>query len=138
MKVKRLSPTATLPTRAHDTDAGYDVYSDETVRIKQGSRAKIKLGVALGLPPGWCALMFPRSGLSAKQGTIVLANVIDAGYTGEIHLVAVNHGDGPWDIKVGDKVAQFVVVPCLADPIIEVDELTAGARGTKGFGSSGV
>jgi dUTP pyrophosphatase len=135
LRVKLFTDTAKLPEKAHHADGGYDLFADEAVRIKQGSRAKVRLGIGVGIPQGYVGLMLARSGLSVKKGSIVLAPVVDSGYTGAIHLVVINHGDGPWDINVGDKVAQLVISPCLDLPVVSVKKLD-GERGSNGFGSS--
>lgn len=137
--VKRLTSSAKLPTKNLTDDAGLDFFSDEEAVLKPGELACLKLGVAIDIPPGYCGLWFPRSGLSKKKGSVVLANVIDAGYRGEVHAVVINGGSEEWSIKVGDKVAQMVIVPIPGLNILEVAEFIGETeRGEKGFGSSGV
>lgn len=138
LKVKRLTETAKLPTKAHSTDAAFDVYVDEERTLMAGERYKFRLGVAFDIPPGNFLMMLPRSGLSVSMGSGVLANVIDEGYTGEVHAVIVNHGDKMWHIEQGAKVAQVVLLPVLEARIEEVSEIANKDRGDAGFGSTGV
>ena len=139
LPVKKLDPKAQLPTRAHDTDAGFDLYSPIGVNISVGATVTIPTKLAISLPENTVGLIYPRSSLGTKHG-IVLANtvgVIDSGYRGEIMLVVTNHGDRPYTIHTGDRVAQLIVTPYYAPNVIEVADLEASDRGTGGFGSTG-
>ena len=139
LQVKKLAPEAQLPTRAHDTDAGFDLYSPIGVNISVGATVTIPTKLAISLPENTVGLIYPRSSLGTRHG-IVLANtvgVIDSGYRGEIMLVVTNHGDRPYTIRSGDRVAQMIVTPYYAPDVIEVADLDASDRGTGGFGSTG-
>ena len=139
LKIKKIDPEAQLPTRAHDTDAGFDLYSPIGVNISVGATVTIPTKLAISLPENTVGLIYPRSSLGTRHG-IVLANtvgVIDSGYRGEIMLVVTNHGDSPYTIHSGDRVAQLIVTPYYAPKVIEVNELDATDRGAGGFGSSG-
>jgi len=137
MNVKKLKEEAKLPTRNFPTDAGLDLCSPEYYMIHPGERMKIPLGLAFDIPQNHSLLMFPRSGLSLKIGTIILANVIDASYTGEVHCVAINGGSEPWIISKGDKIVQVILVPVNVEECQWVDDIIEKERGNKGFGSSG-
>ena len=139
LQVKKLDPEAQLPTRAHDTDAGFDLYSPIGVNISVGATVTIPTKLALSLPENTVGLIYPRSSLGTRHG-IVLANtvgVIDSGYRGEIMLVVTNHGDRPYTIHTGDRIAQLIVTPYYAPDIMEVDELDETVRAGGGFGSTG-
>lgn len=139
LHVKKLAPEAQLPTRAHDTDAGFDLHSPVNVTIRVGATVTIPTKLAISLPENTVGLIYPRSSLGTRHG-IVLANtvgVIDSGYRGEIMLVVTNHGDRPYTIHSGDRVAQMIVTPYYAPYVIEVSDLEASDRGTGGFGSTG-
>ena len=139
LPVKKLSPEAQLPTRAHDTDAGFDLYSPIGVNISVGATVTIPTKLAISLPENTVGLIYPRSSLGTRHG-IVLANtvgVIDSGYRGEIMLVVTNHGDRPYTIHSGDRVAQLIVTPYYAPDVVEVDALPDSDRGAGGFGSTG-
>ena len=147
LKVKRLTETAKLPTRAHSTDAGLDLYADEEVTIKAGHRRVINTGIAISIPEGKVGLIWPRSGLAVKRGVHVMAGVIDSSYTGEILVCLLSTQIDSWsivepprntdlEIKRGDKIAQLLIQDIYLYDVEEVDEIEDTERGKKGFGSS--
>lgn len=136
LRVKFLSETATLPTRAYASDAGYDLYSSEACTIAPGERRKIKTGIAVGLPPGCYGRVVSRSGL-ASRGIDVKAGAIDRGYTGEVLVLLKNDSNEDFVITVGSKIAQLICELCLSPNIHRVSELVSTNRGSRGFGSSG-
>ena len=142
MKVlfRRIDPTAKLPEYAHPGDAGMDVFSVEDVVLPPGGRALVRTGLVMQLPPDAEAQVRPRSGLALKHGVTVLnaPGTIDAGYRGEVGVILVNHGEQPFSVERGMKVAQIVVAPVVRAEIAETDETDATARGAGGFGSTGV
>jgi dUTP pyrophosphatase len=135
-----LSPRATLPTRAHEGDAGLDLYAAEPARIGPGERASVGTGVAVALPPGSAGLVVPRSGLAARHG-IALVNapgVIDAGYRGELRVLLLNTDrEESFSVAAGDRIAQLLVVRVDLLAPVAVAELDQSERGNVGFGSSG-
>jgi dUTP diphosphatase len=135
-----LSPRATLPTRAHEGDAGLDLYAAEPARIGPGERASVGTGVAVALPPGSAGLVVPRSGLAARHG-IALVNapgVIDAGYRGELRVLLLNTDrEESFPVAPGDRIAQLLVVRVDLLAPVAVAELDQSERGNGGFGSSG-
>lgn len=137
IRIKRLKEEATIPTKANVSDAGWDLYALEDVVINPKQRETIKTGVALEIPDGYVGLIWPRSGLSVKQGIDVLAGVIDSGYRGEIMVCLLNTSDETVSIKAGDRIAQILFQPVPFFEIVEVEELMESDRGDKGFGSSG-
>ena len=139
--VRRLDPAATLPARAHDDDAGLDLYACEAVTVWAGARASVRTGIALEIPPGHAGLVLPRSGLAARHG-IALVNspgLIDSGYRGEVRVLLLNtDDDSHFEVAPGDRIAQLVVAAVAAPAVVEVQELAESVRGAGGFGSSGV
>jgi dUTP pyrophosphatase len=135
LKVKKLTETAKLPTKAHPTDLGYDLYADETVSIDGNSAIKIKTVIAVGFPESWGGFIKDRSSMASK-GFAVIGGVIDQAYIGELSIV-ITYKRGVTTIQKGDKIAQLVPIPLTNWPIIEVDNLGPTDRGEKGFGSSG-
>lgn len=135
LKVKKLSETAKLPTKAHPTDLGYDIYADETVSLNPHFPTKIKTGIAVGFPEGWGGFIKDRSSMASK-GFSVIGGVIDQAYIGELSVV-MTHTNGNMFINKGDKIAQLVPIPLTNWPIFEVEDLGQTDRGEKGFGSSG-
>lgn len=144
MKIK-LSEGARLPTRANPTDAGLDLYANETVHIPYGRTALVDTGVAIDFSarPNSVALLFQRSSLIKKELTLSNAvGVIDADYRGNVKVALVCRLPGGTIITKGDKIAQLVVMPILqVSPEVfegtEEEWLAESARGTGGFGSSG-
>lgn len=136
LKVKKLSPNATLPSVAHPgEDIGYDLCSCEDVTIGPRSMAAVHTGIAIEFSPAAGGVIKTRSGM-AKKRLMCNAGVIDAGYRGEIIVLMENLGSEPYSIGKGDKVAQLLEHPFLAGEVNE-DELNEAARGAEGFGSSG-
>ncbi|MFN8085512.1 MAG: dUTP diphosphatase [Microbacterium sp.] len=131
---------AHVPVYAHPGDAGADLVSAEELRLGPGERALVATGVRIALPDGYVAFVVPRSGLAAKHGiTIVNApGTVDAGYRGEIKVSLLNtDATEPYDIAVGDRIAQLIVMPVPRVRFVPVDELPESARGEGGFGSTG-
>ena len=135
----RLTNAARRPARSHDSDAGYDLHAAEHARLEPGGRASIGTGIAVAIPEGHAGLVLPRSGLAARHG-IALANapgLIDAGYRGEVRVLLLNTGSSPFEVAVGDRIAQLLITPfALVEPV-QASELEPSTRGTGGFGSSG-
>ena len=140
LAVAKLKVDATLPTRAHEGDAGVDLYACEAAHIGPGERWSVGTGVAVEIPDGHAGLVLPRSGLARDHG-IALVNspgLIDAGYRGEVRVLLLNTDPAElFRIAPGDRIAQLVVAPiAIADPV-EVATLSESTRGDGGFGSSG-
>ena len=112
----------------------------EAVRLEPGRRALVGTGVRIALPEGFAAFVVPRSGLAAKHGiTVVNApGTVDAGYRGEIKVTLLNtDADEAYDIEVGDRIAQLIVMPVTRAQFIPVQTLPESVRGDGGFGSTG-
>jgi dUTP pyrophosphatase len=138
LKVKRLFPTAVLPTVAHrGQDLGYDLYASEAITIPANGMAKVKTGIAIEFTSGHGALLRDRSSM-ASRGLAVTAGVIDAGYRGEIQVIMHNLGASDVAIAAGDKIVQMIPVrPETHFPVEEVEDLSETKRGAGGFGSTG-
>lgn len=133
MKIKLIDFGGKPPFRAHDNDAGADVFAPETTLVKPGIVYKIPLGFGVELPDGYVGFVFPRSSLSAK-GIVCELPPIDSGYRGQIHAIVSNVSKQPYIIEQGDRIGQLVVLPCT----IPEFTLSAGEeRGASAFGSSG-
>lgn len=131
-----LDDGATLPVRAHDTDAGADLCCIEDVTIEPGDSALIDTGVHVQLPAGTVGMLKSKSGLNC-MAAITTTGVIDEGYSGPIKVRVYNHGAFPKEFKAGDKVTQLVVMPVIYPTYEVVDEIEGGERGASGFGSTG-
>lgn len=140
IRIKRLSPHATLPEYAHgpNEDAGMDLRALEAVTLEPGIPALVPTGLGIEVPPGYEAQIRPRSGLALKHA-ITLPNApatIDPGYRGEVRVILLNLGREPYRIQAGDRIAQMVVARY--EPVEwEEGELNDSTRGAGGFGSSG-
>jgi|SRR5690625_118133 len=160
---KRLSDSATIPTKAHATDSGFDLYASEDVIIEPGETAIVPTGIAVELPAGYEAQVRPRSGVTVNTKLRVQLGTIDNGYTGEIGVIVDNIYDetterfsnfelidgsvtparrnvmdGAYLIRKGDRLAQLIIQYIPNTYAIELEELKTTYRGGKGFGSTGV
>jgi dUTP pyrophosphatase len=138
----RLTKTAKIPTRAKDGDAGYDVSSDEEAfQLEPLERKLVSTGLKMAFPANYKCEVCPRSGLAAKQGVTVLntPGTIDSGYRGECKVILINLSHETVTINKGDRIAQFIWVPVMHMPFMEVEEKDLGItdRGEGGCGSSG-
>jgi dUTP pyrophosphatase len=130
-----------VPERAVPGDAAADLRSTESAHLEPGARVTVGTGLRIALPAGTAALVLPRSGLAAKHGiTIVNApGLIDAGYRGEIRVTLLNtDATTSYDVAVGDRVAQLLVLPLPAVSFVPVVALPGSHRAERGFGSTGV
>lgn len=146
---KLTSEAAVCPHKAHQDDAGLDLYIQDDVYAKDADFTHMTLtvdtGVCVKIPEGYCGLVCPRSGL-AMQGIAPILGVVDAGYTGTIKITIPVGGqllNNPVDplhvlFSRGDRVAQLVVVPIAQTVCIPVTEFDETERGENGFGSTGV
>lgn len=153
MKVK-LEPGTNLPSRAHETDAGLDLYSMEEKTIPPvGSfdfdsktfalsslpcSAVFDTGVHIAFEPGTYGKIESKSGLNVKHSVVSCGGVIDEGYIGSITVKLYNLGTEPYTVHKGDKIAQLVIMPYLTPKIELVEHLDDTPRGSNGFGSTGV
>lgn len=166
LQIKLLSENATMPKRANDTDAGYDIYAAETVILEPQQKALIATDLAVNIPKGYVGLLTSRSGVSSKTHLVVETGKIDAGFQGHMKINIKNdrefvlcnehelwdisetplekvtttkvYSQGSYQINKGDRLAQLLIVP-IATPILEEVKGFSNktARGEKGFGSTG-
>lgn len=137
LPIKKLVPEAKLPTFAHDTDAGMDLYALDTTTILAGARGLIKTGIAVAIPAGYVGLFWDKSGLSNKHGLKVVGGVIDAGYRGELLVGLLNTSSEDFKFEAGQKVAQMLIQKVEYPELVEVTELDETQRGEGKFGSTG-
>lgn len=143
LRFKKLNPNGNL-TRGSEYAAGYDLYAISDYQLEANQVVRVKAGIAIEIPTGYVGIIRDRSSLGSK-GIHVFAGVIDSDYRGEIVVCICNlaylNVDDPsnpiYIIKVGDKIAQMVIIPCFQDEIEEVEFLTRTKRGDSGFGSTG-
>lgn len=153
MKIK-LDLGATMPTRAHETDAGLDLYSTEDkiiypkgyVEIDERTLMKtyyvnygtFDTGVHIAFDHGTYGKIESKSGLNVINSVVSCGGVIDEGYTGSIKVKLYNFGTKPYHVHSGDKIAQLIIMPYLTPELELVDDLDDTERGDNGFGSTGV
>lgn len=135
MKIK-LDKGAKMPTRAHSTDAGLDIYARDTQVIPARESAKFDTGVHIELPSGTVGMLKSKSGLNVKHG-ITSEGVIDVGYTGSIVVKLYNNSGYDYRVEEGDKISQLVILPILTPELELVESLEETDRGDNGFGSTG-
>ncbi len=141
VNVKKLNPTAKLPTYGSEYAAGADLYAclDSEITINPGKTYLVKTGIAMEIPVGYAGLIYARSGLATKRG-LAPANkvgVIDSDYRGEIMVSIYNQSSEPQKIEPGERIAQLVITPYITGIFNEVSDLTDTTRGEGGFGSTG-
>jgi len=132
-----------IPPQFMSADAaGADLaaFPDEALVLPPGGRALVPTGIALEIPPGFEGEVRPRSGLAVKFGVSILNSpgTIDADYRGEVNVILINHGDRPFKIGKGDRIAQLLIKRVESAEFVVADELTETDRGGGGFGSSGI
>lgn len=144
VKIKKLSPTATIPTWGSKYAAGADLYADNQnspfpIKIRPLETVIIPLGFSTEFDPSHAAFIYARSGLASKKG-LAPANkvgVIDADYRGEWKVALHNHSDETQYIEHGERIAQVVFKEVEHPEFVDVEELTETERGAGGFGSTG-
>lgn len=131
-----LDDGAKMPTRAHSSDAGFDLYARETAIVEAKDSCKFDTGVRIEIPEGYVGFLKSKSGLNVKHG-ITSEGVIDAGYTGSIVVKLYNNSGYDYKVNAGDKISQLVLLPIVTPELEIADSLTDSDRGDNGFGSSG-
>jgi dUTP pyrophosphatase len=141
LKFVKLNEKATLPTRAHDNDAGLDLFAAESARLAPGARVSVGTGLAVQIPDGVGGLVLPRSGIALKHGVTLVNSpgLIDPGYRGEVRVLLLNTDPTlEFQIAPGDRIAQLLLVPVAHASPLHADALDDSTRGQGGFGSSGL
>lgn len=138
LPVKKLTPTATIPSRGSKEAAGLDLFLDQdSLVIHSGKRVLAPTGIAVAIPSGHYGRIAPRSGISFKQGVDVLAGVIDSDYRGELKVLLLNTDRMTHIFRRGDRIAQLILEKISIEDPVEVQDLDDTARGAEGFGSTG-
>ena len=134
-----LEPPAYESAAAAGMDLRAAISAEQPLTLQPGARVVVPTGLAIALPDDHEAQVRPRSGLAAKHGVTVLNSpgTIDADYRGEVKAILINHGDEPFVIERGMRIAQMVIAPVIQARMIAVAELDETGRGAGGFGSTG-
>ena len=131
-----LDAGAYMPTRAHEDDAGLDLYAMDSQIVCAKESAVFDTGVHIELPQGTAGFLKSKSGLNVKYG-LTSDGVIDSGYTGSIVVKLYNHSGYDYTVRAGDKISQLVILPVCISDLTLVDKLDTTDRGDAGFGSTG-
>lgn len=136
--VRQLCKNAIIPKRATNGSAGYDLASVCKYVIQPGNKETISTGLSIRVPEGTYGRLAPRSGLAVKHCIDVLAGVVDRDYKEEVKVILINHSKEPFNIEIGDRVAQLVV-ECIKTPDVEIVDMFPPLDSTRvgGFGSTG-
>jgi len=137
IKIKTLHNYATMPARATDGSAGFDLYATENHTVWPGARVKIPTGISLSMPSDMAGFIWPRSGMAVKYGFDTHAGLIDSDFRNEIMVAGMNHGERPIEIRRGDRVAQIVFTP-ISTLVEMAEELDDPKTRDGGFGSTGL
>jgi dUTP pyrophosphatase len=132
-----VSGDGAVPAYSSSEAAGADLRAREAITIDPGQRAAVATGIQVAIPPGHVGLVWPRSGLALRHGIDTLAGVIDSDYRGEVKVVLVNHGQEPFAVAPGDRIAQLLVQAVAHAVFTPVPALSVTERGQGGFGSTG-
>jgi dUTP pyrophosphatase len=145
VEIQRLPHAEGLALPAYQTThaAGLDILAavpdDKPLIMQPGQRALVPTGLMIAVPPGFEAQVRPRSGLALKHGITVLNSpgTVDADYRGEVSVLLINHGDEPFTIRRGERIAQLVIAAVAQAHLVPVVSLSSTDRGSGGFGSTG-
>ncbi|MES2599869.1 MAG: dUTP diphosphatase [Pseudomonadota bacterium] len=145
VEIQRLPHAEGLALPAYQTAhaAGLDLLAavpeDKPLTLQPGQRALVPTGLMIAVPPGHEAQVRPRSGLALKHGVTVLNSpgTVDADYRGEVSVLLINHGDAPFTIRRGERIAQLVIAAVTQANLVAVASLSSTDRGSGGFGSTG-
>lgn len=137
LKYVRLNDLAKSPFKGSPKAAGYDLHASSPATIPPRDRATVDTGLIISVPSGTYGRIAPRSGL-ATHNIDVGAGVVDADYRGQLKILLVNHSNEPFQVKVGDRVAQLICEKIVYPELLEVETLDVTDRGSAGFGSSGI
>lgn len=131
----KLDKIAHIPTRAHFSDAGLDLYSPYPITVPANYFATVDTGVHIDIPKGYVGLITSRSSLMLKG--ITTRGTIDAGYHNSIKVILFNHSDTPYIVHTDDRIAQIVILPILLPDLVLTEVFPDSERGENGFGSTG-
>ena len=142
IKYMKVHPNARMPVRATEGSTGLDLYAVEDVALYIGDRKAVKTGLVLDLshlPESSDVQIRSRSGLALNHGVVVLnaPGTIDRDYRGELKVILMNHGDAPYQIRAGDRIAQLVIGTSLSTIWFPVEQVSETGRGDGGFNSTG-
>jgi dUTP pyrophosphatase len=134
----KLSKDAKNPEYALESDAGFDLTSNETVSFFPMEQKPIRTGIVMEIPKGYVGLIRDRAGIVQKMNVHTLAGTFDSAFRGEVSIMLVNMSDETVEIEKGMRIAQMILVPVAKAKLSEVKQISKTARGEKSFGSTGM
>lgn len=137
IKLSKVSEKAIFPTRGSEGAAGWDLYAIEDAYIGPGERQLIDTGIASEFSDSIVGKIKPRSGLAYKYGIDVMAGVIDSDFRDSIKVLLINHGNEPFVVSHGDRIAQIIFTLAFHNVVMHEGPVSETVRGTNGFGSTG-
>ena len=138
LKVKPIALGAEIPCYAYESDVGFDLRANETVKLFPGEQKVVRTGLVFEFPEGHVGLIRDRSGIVQKMGVHTTAGTFDSGFRGEISIMLVNLSEETQYIEKDMRIAQMIIIPVVKPKIIEVEELSETKRGEKSFCSTGM
>jgi len=138
IRVKKIDKKVELPSYLYDSDVGFDLRANESIKLFPGEQKEIKTGIIIEIPEGCVGLIRDRVGIVTKMGVHTAAGTFDPGFRGEVSIFLVNLSEETKYVEQGMRVAQMIIIPVIKPKIIEVKELSDTERGDKGFGSTGL
>ena len=136
IKVVKENDDAIIPTYAHFSDAGADLYANNDGIIESGAVSIVPTGLRVEIPDGYEMQIRPRSGMSTKTSALGILGTIDSGYRGPLGVMIYNHGNEPYEYHKGERIAQAIIAPTYHGNFLIVDSLSETERGEGGFGST--
>lgn len=138
VNIKLLTNDAMTPTRGSSGSAGSDLYASRPCVVPAHGNALVHTDIAMAIPDGHYGRISPRSGKALNDKLDVGGGIIDSDYRGELGVIIFNHGDSPYKVVCGEKIAQLIIQQFAVMVPVVVDELPDTKRGSGGFGSTGV
>lgn len=138
IKLSKTREDAIYPSRGSDGAAGWDLYAIEDAYIGPGERQLIDTGIASEFSDSIVGKIKPRSGLAYKYGIDVMAGVIDSDFRDSIKVLLINHGNEPFVVSPGDRIAQIIFTLAFHNVVMHEGPVSETVRGTNGFGSTGI
>lgn len=138
IKVKKISKKSELPSYLYDTDVGFDLRANETVKLFPGEQKEVKTGLIFAIPKNHVGLIRDRIGIVSKMGVHTCAGTFDPGYRGEVSIMLVNLSEQTKYVEEGMRIAQMIVIPVIRPKIVQVKTLDKTKRGKNSFCSTGL
>jgi dUTP pyrophosphatase len=138
VKVKKINSKVELPSYLYDSDVGFDLRANETVKLFPGEQKEVKTGLIFEIPKNHVGLIRDRIGIVSKMGIHTCAGTFDSGFRGEVSIMLVNLSEETKYVEEGMRIAQMIIIPVTKPKIVEVKKLDDTIRGRKSFCSTGL